>query len=63
MTEMMAPKFLRAALSHCLDILYSPKCLKCLASFGGRARLCAACWANVQFVIPPGCSNDMAQTR
>jgi ComF family protein len=38
-----------------LDALLPPRCLGCTAAVDVPGRLCAACWAGVDFIVPPHC--------
>ena len=38
-----------------LDALLPPRCLGCTAAVDVPGRLCAACWAGIDFIAPPHC--------
>ncbi len=43
-------------LTLALDALLPPRCLACTAAVDTPGRLCAGCWATVDFISPPQCA-------
>lgn len=46
---------LRRAAVGLLDALLPPQCLACGALVGEPRTLCSACWAGIEFIVPPLC--------
>lgn len=47
---------LRGVAKAGLDVLLPPQCLGCRALVDEPGRLCAACWADTSFIVPPFCA-------
>lgn len=46
---------MKAALTHVLDVIFPPQCLKCDTLVPTYGTLCQPCWQQVAFITPPFC--------